>query len=334
MLFRSSIVPVSLRAAVIVFMAATLGACSRSQSVSDSLMGPDRGGADSFQGGLPNATLSAVSLNPASVTGGTSSAGTITLTAAAPSGGLVVKLASNRTTVARVPASVTVAAGASSAAFTATTSAVTAATSATITATLGGAVRSATLAVTPAAVVAPPPPPVVVSPCVSMAGQTATVVNVTAAIPQFRASRLRVEISGDTPNGAINTTGSCAPVDLPAVSYISGTGNLVRAGTSTSVTATGAALTFGPLLFPGLALEPGVVIAQDAAGNVLEIVWPALTGLAAGPPILRLQLAQRNPAVAAGDVLDATMTFVGKAPDGTTATFSASAKGLVVPVLK
>src|ERR1044072_4221207 len=90
---KSSIV---LLAALAVAAMLGLGACSRSNSVSDSLMGPSRGGAGSFQHGLPTPALSPVSLAPASVTGGASSAGTVTLTSAAPSGGLVVKVAGNR----------------------------------------------------------------------------------------------------------------------------------------------------------------------------------------------------------------------------------------------
>lgn len=99
----------------------------------------------------PPASLSAVSVSPASVTGGTSSTGTATLTAAAPSGGAVVLLSSSNTAVATVPASVTIAAGATSATFTVTTSSVTASTSVTITATYNGVSRTTTLTVTPPA---------------------------------------------------------------------------------------------------------------------------------------------------------------------------------------
>jgi hypothetical protein len=96
------------------------------------------------------ATLSAVSLNPASVTGGNSSTGTVTLSAPAPSGGLVVTLGSNNTAAATVPASVTVPAGATSATFSVATKAVTASTGVVISATGGGVTRSATLTVNPA----------------------------------------------------------------------------------------------------------------------------------------------------------------------------------------
>jgi hypothetical protein len=75
-------------------------------------------------------TLSALSINPASVVGGNSATGTVTLSAAAPAGGVVVTLSDNSAAVT-VPASVTVPAGATSANFTITTTSVTASTSAT-----------------------------------------------------------------------------------------------------------------------------------------------------------------------------------------------------------
>jgi hypothetical protein len=94
-------------------------------------------------------TLSAVSVNPSTVAGGNGASGPVTLTAAAPSGGAVVSLSSSNTAVATVPASVTVAAGATSATFAATTSAVAASTPVTITATYSGASTTTTLTVTP-----------------------------------------------------------------------------------------------------------------------------------------------------------------------------------------
>jgi trimeric autotransporter adhesin len=96
----------------------------------------------------PPASLNALVLNPTSVTGGAASQATVTLTSAAPVGGSLVALSSN-SAAASVPGSVTVPAGATSAAFTASTSAVTAVTSATISAILGGVTRSAALTVNP-----------------------------------------------------------------------------------------------------------------------------------------------------------------------------------------
>jgi hypothetical protein len=101
-------------------------------------------------------TLSTLSLNPTSVVGGNSAQGTVTLTSAAPSGGAAVTLSSNNAGVAAVPASVTVAAGATGASFTITTASATASTSTTISASYGGVTRTAVLTVTPPS---PPPPP-------------------------------------------------------------------------------------------------------------------------------------------------------------------------------
>ena len=96
-------------------------------------------------------SLSSLSLNPTSVVGGNSSTGTVTLTAPAPSGGFVVNLSSSNTSVATVPSSVTVPAGATSANFTVATNPVSSVTSVTITAAAGGITRTATLTVNPPA---------------------------------------------------------------------------------------------------------------------------------------------------------------------------------------
>ena len=95
------------------------------------------------------AALSAVSVNPASVVGGNASQGTVTLTAAAPSGGFAVALSDN-SGAATVPASLTVAQGSTSATFTVTTTSVGAPTPVTITASAAGVTRTAGLTVTPA----------------------------------------------------------------------------------------------------------------------------------------------------------------------------------------
>ena len=95
------------------------------------------------------ASLSSVSLSPSGVTGGTSSEGTVTLTAAASTGGAAVALASSQTSAVTVPSSITVPAGATSAKFTATTSAVTASTAVTLSASYNGVTKSAVLTVNP-----------------------------------------------------------------------------------------------------------------------------------------------------------------------------------------
>jgi hypothetical protein len=182
-------------------------------------------------------TLSALSINPASVVGGNSSTGTVTLSAAAPAGGLVVTLSDNSAAVT-VPASVTVAAGATSASFTITTTSVTAPTSATISATAGGVTRSATLTVNP------------VPATVSVSGVSLNPTSVTGG----NTSQGTVTLSGPAPSGGLVVTLSdnSAAVTVPAsVTVAAGatsanftvTTSVVTASTSVLVSATGGGVT-------------------------------------------------------------------------------------------
>jgi hypothetical protein len=94
--------------------------------------------------------LSSLVLNPSSITGGQSATGTVTLTATAPSGGVVVTL-SSANLAASVPSSITIPANSSSASFAISTTTVTTTTAGNITATYSGASKSATLTVNPPA---------------------------------------------------------------------------------------------------------------------------------------------------------------------------------------
>ncbi len=95
------------------------------------------------------ADLSSMTLAASSVRRGKTVQGTVTLTSAAPQGGLVVQLSSSNTGVATVPASVTVPAGSTSAAFTVSTpSGLTTPGSSTITAIYQAVTRTQTLNVT------------------------------------------------------------------------------------------------------------------------------------------------------------------------------------------
>jgi len=129
-----------------------------------------------------------------------------------------------------------------------------------------------------------------------------------AATVQLRAKgRSRFELVGDAGQHSIGEAlGLCAAppavggVDVPpTVFFTRGHAKVVEYAFDVN---TGARIEsskkvildseFGPLLFPGNALESGVVVANDAAKNVLEIVWPGLAGTG-GPgaqPIVRVQL--------------------------------------------
>jgi len=71
------------------------------------------------------------------------------------------------------------------------------------------------------------------------------------------------------------------------------------------------------------------------AGSLLVMTSDGVSELSftnrTGPPILRLQLGSFTSAVVSGVKLDVTMTFTAKAPDGSTATFTARGTNLLVP---
>jgi hypothetical protein len=93
--------------------------------------------------------LASLKLNPSSVTGGNSATGTVTLSGPAPSDGAVVALSSSNILVAMVPASVTIAAGSTSASFSISTLPVLFQSTVTISASYRGTTLTATLTVSP-----------------------------------------------------------------------------------------------------------------------------------------------------------------------------------------
>src|SRR5262245_42160306 len=166
---------------------------------------------------------------------------------------------------------------------------------------------------------APPPPGAA---CTSLTGLGGTVLPVAAGVPQNRPARLRIEVEGDVASGTLNALGTCSSLARPTVTFISGRATVSGSGLSVSET-------FGPLT--PLPDEPGIVIATSSAGNELEIIWPALGGDPAGPPIFRYQLGRSG---AAGTRLSVTMQFTARTANGSTATFNVSASNLTIPALK
>jgi len=122
----------------------------------------------------PPETVLSVSLSPATTTGTGGSSGTVRLSAAAPSGGTTVNLASSNPSVASVPATMTVPGAQTTGGFTVSTANPAASTTVTITASIGSSSASAALTVNPQ----PPPAAalqsVTVSPGSVSGGSTAT----------------------------------------------------------------------------------------------------------------------------------------------------------------
>jgi hypothetical protein len=218
-------------------------------------------------------SLSAISLNPASVLGGSSSSGTATLTSAAPTGGAIVTLTSSDTTTATVPASVTVPAGSTSATFAVTTSPVLATSTATITGAYGGTTRTASLSVTP-----PGAPAalsgVSVNPAI-LTGGTASQGTITLTAPAG-AGGFAVSLSSD--NTAATVPGSVTVAQgSTSATFAIGTSSVA---TSTPVTIT--ATTAGVTRTATLTLTPpaqGVTLTVTASGRSGERITSSPAGI-------------------------------------------------------
>jgi hypothetical protein len=91
-------------------------------------------------------TLTSVTLSPSSVKGSQPSTGTVTISSAAPAGGLTVSLSASQSG-ATVPATVLIPAGQNHATFKVKTTGVTSKVTANIVATLGGTSKSAVLTI-------------------------------------------------------------------------------------------------------------------------------------------------------------------------------------------
>ena len=179
----------------------------------------------------PTPTVSSMTLNPTSVTGGSTSQGTVALTGAAPSGGVVIVLSSANAAIASVPASVTVAAGSASAGFTISTVSVAATNAVVLSATLGGTTRTATLTVQPPTLPPPPPPP----PPASLSSVTVNPTSVTGG----NTSQGTVTLSSGAPvGGALVTLNSSSTSATVPASIMVAAGALTANFTVTTSTVT------------------------------------------------------------------------------------------------
>ena len=248
--------------------------------------------------GPASVALSSLSLNPTSVTGGNSSTGTVTLSEPAPPGGAQVALSSSNTTAARVPSSVTVAAGATSASFTVSTSVVAASTTVTISAAYGEATRSASLTVTPA----PPPPPTLAS----------LSLNPTSVVGGGQSSTGTVMLSGPAPAGGAQVTLS------------SGNTTVARVPSSVTVAAGATTATFA-VSTSAVGSSTTVTISATYSGATKSA---SLTVVPAPPPLPTLASLTLNPAnVIGGQSSAGTVTLTAPAPAGGAQVFLSSSNG-------
>ena len=221
-----------------------------------------------------------ISFSPASVVGGVSSTGTISLSGPAPSTGLQVALSSNKAAVT-VPATITVPAGATEVTFNALTAAVASNTSATITGTIGARTATGTLTVT-----APQLTGLTVRP-VSVPGGTSSngTITLSSAAP---VGGLTVALSSDSSKAGVPATVTVVEgatsaqftvttvgVAAPVSAVITGTLNGISATDTLTVTApTVVSVTLDPTTVPGGRTSTGTVnigYAAPAGGVVVSL---------------------------------------------------------------
>lgn len=236
----------------------------------------------SYAGASKTATLTVlppgpikVTLNPPNVLGGNSSTGTVTLNAAAPAGGIVVTLGSSNP-AATVPASVTVAAGGTSADFPITTVAVRFGTASRISAAVGDISASALLGILPPA---------------TLAGFTIVPPEVTGGTTAIGTLGLS---SAAPPGGVLITLSSDSPAAQPPVSVLVPSGETIAtfniptsavavvttaniSATLNDVTLTSALQIDPPVLF-AVRVDPSTVSGGDPATGAVALTGPAPAG--------------------------------------------------------
>jgi probable HAF family extracellular repeat protein len=247
---------------------------------------------------LTPAVLSSLALNPASVTGGQASLGTVTLSKPAPAGGLIVSLASSNTSVATVPASVTIAEGALSRSFTVKTKVTTTDTPVTISASFEDETKDATLTVKAPVLTALTLTPSTIAGCKAVTG--------------------KVKLSGKAPGGGITVTLSDSIPAATMPSSVTVPAGLVQAsfGIATTpvsavqtgtVTATyggvtrNATLKVRPIGVLALSITPNPVNGGSSATGTVTLECPA------APGSITVQLSSTNPALATPTVSSVTI---------------------------
>ena len=219
-------------------------------------------------------TLASITLNPTTVTGGSTCTGTVTLTGPAASGGLGVSLSSS-STYATVPSSVTVAAGATKGTFTISTKPYTGDYSATITAAQGSSVQKAVLSVLPAAVGG-----LSLNPSTVTGGSSSTgTVTLTGPAPTGGSVVTLSSTSADATVPSSVTVAAGSSSATFTISTISYHGNVTA--TITAVKGSSSQKAVLSILAPvlsGLSLNPSTVTGATTSTGTVTLTGPAPTG--------------------------------------------------------
>lgn len=252
---------------------ASVGSVTRRTSVT---LEADLNGASVFATLLVNPLqISSIVLNPTTVLGGATSAGSITLSGAAPDGGMTVYLTSSLTAAATVPFTVTVPAGTTTAAFTVTTYSVTVAKNVTITGTAGGVAKTAALKVSPLLL------SFTVAPTSVTGGATAVgKITLVTAVPAGAA--VNISLSSSSPAVTVPSTVSVAGGSTSVTFNITTT--VVTANVAATLTASSsgakltAKLTVKPPALSRIALSPTSVKGGVGTTATVALTGPAPSG--------------------------------------------------------
>ena len=241
-----------------------------------------------------SANLASLSLNPDSVTGGTASSGTVTLTGPAPTGGTVVSLSDNSSS-ASVPSTVTVPAGSSSTTFSIATTPVSSADTVTVTAMCNGVTKTSSLTIHEPA----------------LSSLTVTPTSVTGGT----SSKGTVTLSGPAPGSGTTVllSDNSSAASVPASVVVpSGSSSATFTISTSSVTSTGSATI------------------SAVYGGVTKTATLTVTPAAVTVAVSMLSL---NPAsVKGGATSQGTVTLSGPAPSGgATVTLSDNSSAAAVP---
>jgi|GEM_PF-2228404 len=255
-------------------------------------------------------TFSGLTLNPSTVVGGASTTGTVTLQGSAGAGGLTVALKSSSAS-AKVPASVKIPAGKSSATFAVTSVVVKNNTPVTITATALGVSKTASLSLTPIQVVA--------------------VLPASSSVEGGKTASITVTVNGKAPAGGLTATlsSSAAALTVPAsVTIPEGAVSAKFTATTVAVAksriASVRATLGGASASANISVTPAVISAFTAPSNIT------------GSVVLPVKIILDSPAASTGDIVslssDSTLIAPPAAvtvPSGqTTLTFNVTTKAV------
>lgn len=280
---------------------------------------------------LASPTVSALSLSPTSVTGGSPATATVTLTGPAPAGGASVTLSSSNPGAATVPAALTIAAGASSGTFSVTTLVQSFTTSASISASYHGTTQTALLTVTRAPTVLS----VTVSPSILEGGGAANaVVTITdpapaggtvVAITSSNATLAPVPASVVVAAGQVSASFTIATTTASAPTAVTISATFPATVTQTAIltvvpSPTPVSLTLSPASVSGGMTSTGTVtLSGPAPAGGSAVALSSSAAIATVPPVLT---------IAAGQTTGTFAVTTGATSVTTLSTISATLNGL------